>query len=80
MFNVKPIKKTAKFMLSSSGVEAEKVDADTKRYNAVLSNPCYRVIEKTIEKETEKTMNDKGIVVSIIERLYTILTWVEDTL
>lgn len=80
MFEVISRKHTDKFMLSSSGGDEQAVDEDTARYNAVLSNPRCRVIEKTIEKETEKTMNDKGIVVSIIERLYTLLTWVEDSI
>ncbi len=47
-------------------------------YQKIISNPCNRIIKSEQISETEKSMNDRGILTSIIEKTCIILEWEEE--
>jgi hypothetical protein len=80
MLNIKTTKHVDRFLLSTTGMDTNRANEDCARLSAILSDPCVRVVEIKDEKETEKTANDKGIIVSFIERLYRLVTYEKEAL
>ena len=80
MFSIKRVKHVEKFMLSTTGGRQDLSEEDRERLAEIMSDPCNRIVEVKDEKETEKTANDKGIIISLIEHLYRIVIYERESL
>lgn len=70
-------KKIKKFLISEND---RNNTLDCIEYQRIISNPCNRVLNSEQITETERLMNDKGILTSINEKTYKILEWEEEVI
>lgn len=82
MFNIKRTTHVERFLLTSTGSMSgpDVAEADRARLSEILSDPCVRIIETKDEKEQEKTANDKGVIISLVEHTFRIVTYERESI
>jgi hypothetical protein len=82
MLLVKRTKHVEKFLLTTTGSLSgpDRAEDDRRRLSAILTDPTVRVIEVKDEKEQEKTCNDKGVIISLVEHTFRIVTYERESL